>query len=241
MTVQYSCWDAFNPYAYVVDNYQTIHDEDRLILDSILPLIQQECSRSCRVLDIGTGPNLYPIIALFPYSRHIDCLEYSRSNVKYLRDQIHNPSECWHRFHRYMQRYSDRYLFPLQRTLSDKVFIRRGDLFSEIFAGYDVVTMFFCAESITSRRDTFVAACIKSMSCARPGGVYIAAFMEQSAGYFVDHIHFPAYATNAQELQHIFEPLCANLRVKRIQKAENPLREGYSGMVLVTGCRRKTL
>lgn len=239
MTVQFACWEAFNPYGYVADNYLTIHDEDRQILASILPLIQRELPDPCRVLDIGTGPNLYPAMALLPYARRIDCLEYSRANVQYLRRQIRNPAECWHRFHRFMQHYSDRYFFPLQRALSDKVSVRRGDLFVDAGTGYDAVTMFFCAESISNRRDTFVAACIKSVSCVRPGGFYIAAFMEESTGYCVDHIQFPAYATNAQDLRHIFEPLCADLSIKHIQKAEEPLREGYSGMVLATGRRRE--
>lgn len=238
MKGQSSRWDAFNPYAYVADNYRTMHDEDRLILDVILPFIQRNIPSVSRVLDIGTGPNLYPIIALLPYSSRINCLEYARSNVQYLRNQIRNPSACWHRFHRYMQRNNDRYLFPLKPVLTDKVSIGRGDLFVDSGKDYDVVTMFFCAESITNRRDTFVEACNKSVSCLRAGGIYIAAFMEQSTGYSLNNITFPSYPTNKQELQNIFESLCTDLSIKRIQKAEKPLREGYSGMILVTGTRK---
>lgn len=241
MTIQSAQWDTFNPYVYVANNYQTIHDEDRVILDVILPYIRRNISQSCRVLDIGTGPNLYPVIALLPYSRRIDCLEYSRSNVRYLLDQIHRPAEYWHRFHRYMRHFGDQYVFPLHPVLTEKVCVRQGDIFTYSQADYDVVTMFFCAESITSQRNRFIAACKKSMSYLRNGGLYIAVFMEQSKGYEIDRVQFPAYPTNTEELSGIFEPLCTKLSVTKIPKSTKPLREGYGGMVLITGIRKEIL
>ena len=61
--------------------------------------------------------------------------------------------------------------------------------------------------------------------------------MEGSNGYTVGGVRFPAYPVDKEMLKAIFAPATIDLMIRRITSAR-PVREGYSGMLLLTARRR---
>lgn len=231
-------WEQFNPVKYVSSNYRRIHDEDRQILKLLVHLYERNLTPGRRCLDVGTGPNLYPIILLLPYALFIDCLEFSKRNVTFLNDSIHTPQAHWYSFLRSMKAKCANYSFNLKEELTNKVRIHKGSIIDNKKGGYDVVSMFFCAESITNNSAEFVRVCNKFVQAARSGGALVAAFMERSSGYRIGKIDFPAYPVDAILLKLVFGPLCNKLKIHHIKKAKDPLRDGYTGMLLLTGIKK---
>ncbi len=231
-------WEQFDPERYIKDNYATLHDEDRQILNILIPLYEKMLSGGERVLDIGTGPNLYPLVVVLPYAARVDCLEISSQNVQYLKRELNNPSAHWRAFLRFMEKKSSKYNSDLLRELARKIHIYRGSIFDNTRTGYDMVSMFFCAESITNSKYEFTAACKRFVSAARREGLLVAAFMENSTEYRIGSLNFPAYPVAKELLIETFQSLCNDFRIYHIDVAARPLRSGYTGMLLLVGRRK---
>ena len=119
-------------------------------------------------------------------------------------------------------------------NLERKVETKHGSIYELEENKYDLASMFFCAESITLERGEFVLACTKFIKSVKPGGHLVAAFMENSRGYEIKGIDFPAYPVDINLIKKIFQPKTNNLLITRIPLAEKPLRLGYTGMLLLT-------
>lgn len=232
-------WEQFNPRAYVRDNYAYVHDEDRQIIDLLFPYLAKKLKITNRVLDIGTGPNLYPLLAIAPFVASIDCMEYSRRNTNYLKKELQHPHDNWKLFADYLRRKNNCYRQAIPELLTQKIRIQRGNIFSTNKRGYDCASMFFCAESITDNRKDFTHACTQFVKTVKIGGTLLALFMENSSGYVIDSIRFPAYPVNQNSLIQTFTPLVSELKIHRIKRANCPLRAGYTGMLLLIGKKAK--
>jgi len=231
-------WNKFNPLAYVADNYDKVHEEDRAIIDKLIQFFEH-LPKQQSVLEVGTGPNLYPTMLALPIASNITCLEYSQNNIEYFNDQLQSPANNWLQFWQYMQTNSKIYSqYDLLTGLRTKIHISQGDIFKLPPKLYDLVMMFFIAESITSFHDQFINACNKFVNAAKQNGILIAAFMENSTGYKIDKQQFPSISVNLEDIQSIFEPLTYDLIIHHIPVAKNPLRSGYTGMLLITAKKR---
>jgi len=101
---------------------------------------------------------------------------------------------------------------------------------------YNIGTMFFVAESITTRTAEFRHAVRRFVRSLKPGAPFAAAFMRDSSGYYVDGQRFPACAI---EEKHVKAALAREARNVNISVVEsNDLREGYCGMMVATGFKR---
>jgi hypothetical protein len=99
--------------------------------------------------------------------------------------------------------------------------------------------MHFVAESITEKQDEFELA-VSSLVCnCKIGGSFFCTFMENSTGYDVAGLRFPAVAVDADIITRVFDSLpVGNLEFHRIPLGSRPLRAGYTGML--TACGRRT-
>lgn len=233
-----SLWNSFDPLAYIEDNYLKIHDEDRNIMDALirhydsLPKLKD-------ALEIGVGPNLYPVMAMLPFVDKIEGVDYSKPNILYLKRQLKKLDKNWYKFWKLFNNLSSKYRnMNLEKDLKKKLLIKRGDIFKLEEDRYDLSSMFFCAESISSDRDKFVLACRKFISSVKHSGYLIAAFMENSKGYSVGGVEFPAFSVDLNFLCRTFKQDTTNLKIKHILVAKKPLRAGYTGMLFLTANRR---
>lgn len=231
-------WEKFDPYTYLEDNYSNIHEEDNLIIHELvnyyssLPKLEM-------ALEIGIGPNLYPVMAMLPIVRKIECIDYSAANITYLKKQLKKLDANWYQFWDQFNNLNQRYCINLLENLKEKLVIKKGDIYSLGENKYDLASMFFCAESITTNHNRFVSACRRFINSVKPNGYLVAAFMENSQGYKIEDVEFPSFPVDLELINKVFRDKTNNLDVKRIPLAKQPLRSGYTGMIFLTATRNK--
>jgi hypothetical protein len=97
-------------------------------------------------------------------------------------------------------------------------------------------TMFFVAESITTRHDEFRRATRLFVDALVPKAPFAAAFMRKSSGYLVGGRPFPACSVTEDDVKRCLADLATNTEVHVVESHE--LREGYDGMVVAYGHKR---
>src|SRR3989344_2225957 len=82
-------WEKFDPESYVRNNYSYIHPEDRNII-KILIKYYENIAQIIASVEIGCGPNIYPLMLALPKVKYIDVIEYSTRNKSYLENNFKN-------------------------------------------------------------------------------------------------------------------------------------------------------
>ncbi|GGT05790.1 SCO2525 family SAM-dependent methyltransferase [Streptomyces chromofuscus] len=231
-------WDAFDSEDYLEHNYANLHDEDRKILNFVRDfLCGQSFDPETRGVDVGTGTNLYPALAMLPFCQEINLLEFSAANRNWLLNQLRHYSKNWDSF---WQVLSEQEIYrtvarPRER-LHRITTVRKWDILDpDPEQKWDLGTMFFVAESITSFHEEFTAAIGKFCALLRPGAPFAMTFMENSSGYEVGGRPFPALRIDVTDVREEMSGLGNGLEFHRVDVGAQPLRDGYSGMILVHG------
>lgn len=236
-------WDGFDSEAYLRHNYGSLHDLDRAIIDRMAGFFGalMPVARRWHGIDVGTGSNLYPALAMLPLVETITLWERSRANVRWLEHSLRTFRPGWEPFWDALTAASPVYrqLSQPQALLPTRTKVERGSVFDLPEAGWDVGTMFFVAESITGDRAEFELAMDRFMGSLKPGAPFVAAFVRNSQGYPVGERRFPAVAITEDDVARLLRRTAADVEISRIGSAER-FREGYDGMVLVTGVRAGT-
>lgn len=236
-------WDHFDPLWYVQRNYAGLRDDDLRILQLVRDYFGRVLDPDrpvARGIDVGSGPNLYPALSLLPFCAEVTMLERGALNVEWLRDQVLSYSPIWDRYwHRLASRPAYGRIEDPRRELRRKGIVSRDDLFKLSRRRWDVGTMFFVAESISDQEREFKAAVERFIGALRPGAPFAAAFMRDSAGYYVDRLRFPAVAVSEVDVKDALAPHVDDLDVHPIRSAV-PLRDGYHGMIVALGRAGKT-
>jgi hypothetical protein len=230
-------WDEFAAEAYCDHNYTRLREDDAEILGLVRSWFADTAPEVPRDgLDVGAGPNLYPTLAMLPFARSITLREYSAANVRWLRGATADLAEQWRPFWDVVSpegRYGD---FTAARgLLAERTRVEQGSVFDLPPATWDLGTMFFVAESISQDPAEFDAAVSAFVRALRPGSPFAAAFMEQSEGYDVAGVRFPATPVGAAEITACLERAATETRVIRVEMRPAPLRSGYTGMVVAIG------
>ena len=231
-------WSTFSSTAYLEHNYARLRADDALIVGR-LAQFYSALPHGLRVLEVGTGPNMYPVLAALPVAERIDVVEHAPTNVAWLRDEVKQLSEVWRPFWQALQKASPLYAHvDPARAVRDLVRVEQASIFDLAEEQWDVVSMHFVAESITSDSAEFDKAMQKFLCAVRHGGSFVAALMEGSRGYAVLDAEFPALAVDEAVVRAAL-PGAVDVEVLRIglEADEEELRTGYSGMLVVTGRR----
>ncbi|MBV9139604.1 MAG: hypothetical protein JO115_01555 [Pseudonocardiales bacterium] len=230
-------WDEFDSYWYYDHNYKTLRDDDRQIIQTVRDFfVTLDPSSHRHGIDVGSGSNLYPALAMLPLCHEITLYEYSTSNISWLQREIQSYSPSWDAFWQLLA------VAPLYKsvdspraTLAAVAQVERGSIFDLPRSRWDIGTMFFTAESISSTPAEFQAALRSFITSLRTGAPFAAAFMEKSLGYDVGTRRFPAVAITVNDVENCLATNTEVLDLHRIGLTENPLRNGYDGMILATG------
>jgi hypothetical protein len=234
-------WDSFDPEVYINNNYAELRDDDRRILQVIRDYFAGALDPTRPVekgVDVGAGANLYPMLAMLPFCRKIVLWEYGRSNVAWLQREIKGWSRRWEEFWAVLRtRRAYREVDPNQ-LVRDRVTVHWGNLFHLRPRQFDLGTMFFVAESISEQEREFQAAVRRFIGSLRPGAPFATAFMQDSSGYYVGRIRFPAVPVSEADVKELLEPLADDVSIFPV-RSEKPLRDGYHGMILALGKARR--
>lgn len=226
-------WSAFDPESYVAHYYADPHPDD----DEVVRLTARALKGmkpGGAALDVGTGPNLFPMLAALPRAAQMTAWEYSPTNVAWLRTelQLERLREPWPHFWSLVregyapEQLEDDPTSPLRLRAN----VVEGSIFDLPKARWDAATMFFCAESITEQQSEFERACAALAQSVRTGGVLAAAFLAGSKGYVVADTAFPALAITEESLRAAFAPYTSQIAITPIGLVEEEIRSGYSGM-----------
>ena len=101
-----SCdWEAFDVVSYLKDNYVEPKPVDQVILRRLVSF-HSSLGRGGTCIEIGCGPNLYPVLAGLAYRDSIVLSDVSQSNLKYLKQQIWSTLDpMWSTWQRHLPRY----------------------------------------------------------------------------------------------------------------------------------------
>jgi hypothetical protein len=229
-------WDRWPVSDYVDELYRRIQPDDDAVLVHHSAFFRQfEPGHFDHSLELGAGPNLYPLMLASAVSRDIEVVEPSAASVAYLQRQIDDgPEPSWQIF--------DRRCRELQPALPinplSRVRVRRGTAADLTPGAYDLASMHFVAESATEDRDEFGELCMSFTQAVRPGGWLVAAFMENMGRYRIgDGPDWPGYPVDAAIVREVFAPVTTDLTIDRVDSA--PTSDGYetTGMVLLTARR----
>jgi NNMT/PNMT/TEMT family protein len=236
-------WDSFDPRSYFDDNYRTVRDDDRQIVEIIRDFFAAaKLPSGARGVDVGPGANLYPSFAMLPFCESLELLEFSAANVRWLRRRQrllraridHSWDPFW-RVYAAHPAYRDqgRRYAPLV-DFRRKATVRQADVFTLPSATYDMGTMFFVACSLSTEVTEFRQAVDRFVRSLTPEAPFAAAFMTGSSGYEVGGHWFPAVPIDEDEISRSFAGIVYDdLRIHPID-SRDPLRPNV-GMVLATG------
>jgi hypothetical protein len=124
---------------------------------------------------------------------------------------------------------------PLE-TLGRTASVVGGDLFGLQADQYDIGTMFFVAESITTRMPEFREAIRLFVHSLVKGSPFATTFVRMSSGYQVGGRQFPACWVTERDVQRCLSEV-ADVRDVRVIDSHS-LREGYNGMIVAYGRRK---
>ena len=231
-------WDEFAAVDYCNHNYLELRDDDKEILEFVSDWFGQEAAKrpDGDAVDVGAGPNLYPSLAMLPHSRTVTLREYSTSNVEFLRAQSAELPDRWEPFWDVVSRGARHGDFAKARALlAERARVEQGSIFDLPQSRWDLGAMFFVAESISQDPVEFESAVGHFVRALRPGSPFAAAFMEQSDGYEVAGVRYPATPVRSQEVRYCLGALSTDLTVQRVEMRPAPLRPGYTGMIVAVG------
>lgn len=229
-------WDGFNSDVYYTENYRSLLEMDRRIITIIRDFFAGAgLAPSAEAVDVGTGTNLYPAMALLPFCARLTLIEFAEPNVKWLCRQKPYFDPAWDEF---WQVYAEneayaRVAYP-RLELAGKTDIRKGSVFNLPARRWDCGTMFFVACSLSRDIDEFHQAVRCFTGALRPDAPFAAAFMEGSQGYPVADLEFPAVDIGTDQVKQALAPVAYDVGIVRIPVV-NKHRDGYKGMIVATG------
>jgi hypothetical protein len=234
-------WSQFDSESYFQHYYGDPHPDDDKVIHRAAAAFREARPKNAlvRTIDVGTGPNLFPLFLALPRASHITAWEYSTSNVDWLKRELAADAmrPQWQHFWRVTREaYGTDFDLPANPipALREKAEIKNGSVYDLPERQWDAATMFFCAESITEKHSQFETACIRFAKCVRSGGALMAAFLVGSSGYQVAERPFPVLNVSEADILRAFADVATDIRTEPIGIVEREIRSGYSGFVFLT-------
>jgi hypothetical protein len=242
-------WDKFPPEEYWDHNYRSLRKDDQEIINTVAHFFAARFlgsgSTGRRGIDVGAGANLYPALAMLPWCDDITVTDISAANVTWLERVLKDDDHDWRwrPFWDELCRHEGyRQLETPAAHLGEVCGVRQCSVFELPPRSFDLGTMFFVAESMTSYPTEFEDATQHFLDSLRPGAAFAAAFMDSSTGYEVAGKPYPAVReVNGQVVEETLKGFGADVRVEKVDvPASDPLRDGYDGMIIAVGTTATT-
>ncbi|NJQ02360.1 methyltransferase [Streptomyces sp. PLAI1-29] len=237
-------WNAFDSNAYVDHNYRALRPDDEQILRVVRDFFRNHFDRHpsgpVPGIDVGSGANLYPALALLPWCSEITLFERAATNVRWLERQTPGYEANWDAFWDVLKEKEPYASVADPRArLRPAARVKQGNLFDLPVGRWGAGTMFFVAESMTTSHDEFREGVRRFAECLTPGAPFAAAFMAGSTGYRVGTELFPACSVTGEQVRDALDPFTeSEVEITHIGiPGGYSLREGYEGMVVACGRR----
>lgn len=232
-------WDQWPVDAYLAEIYRELHPSDDSVIQHHSAFYRSLAPGSARTsVELGGGPNLYPLMLAAAVSRHIEVVEPSAASLGYLAGQLRDGADpTWSVFYDRCRELQPALPPTLALALSG-VSLRRGTAADLAVDHYDLGSMHFVAESATEDVEEFRDICHMWARSVRPGGHLIAAFMENMGRYQVGTgPQWPGCRVDERSVREVFGPVVAEVSTSRVDFDTTGPDYGYTGMVLMTASR----
>ncbi len=231
-------WDAWPVEQYLTESYRELHPLDAAVIEHHSAFYRTLAPASIdRSVEVGAGPNLYPLMLPAAASRQVDALECGAANVAYLRGQLADSDGSWQPFYARCRALNGDLPPTLAEALS-RVRVVPGNALDLPPDHYGLASMHFVAEGTTEHAEEFERFCQAFVRCVRPGGFLVAAFMENMARYSLgDESEWPGYPVDEHVLRRVFGPHVDDLAVGHIDPDPTLPAYGYTGVLVMTARR----
>ncbi len=241
-------WAAFQPKQYLKEYYDHIGAENDALLRFLVDSFRS-VPKNSEVLDFGTGPTAYQLIAAANTAKTIDCAEFLEVNRRELGKWVNNQTGkfSW-------KAYTSRIMelengaVPSGREIAQRE--KKARLITRIIKGdatksnplnafrqYDVLSFHFLPESITDSRKKYIRYLSNIMSTLKPSGTLIMSAIVGADHYKAGDATFPAVPISEHEL---IEEVVKNGIVSstiRTQFVPAEKKQGYDGLLFLSGKR----
>jgi NNMT/PNMT/TEMT family len=235
-------WSDFDAREYYKINYLSVLPEDAEIIQCAGKFLIEACGESSalrRAVDVGAGANLYPSLLMIPWAERIVLTEYAPDNIDWLRKNLADGPDDWP-WQPFWDLVADQPCYRAvdnpRRGLAVVHEIRTLSMFDLPRRTWDLGSMFFVADGMTTDKAEFESAVRAFLYALLPGSPFLMAFMEGSGGYDVHGIQFPSVRVTERSLDSLLASLpITGTSVLRTDNSVRRLRAGYDAMLLVTG------
>lgn len=233
-------WDEFEPMQYLKNNYISILPPDREIIQKLAAFYAKE-KPSGEFIELGCGPNLYPVLTALPYAQKITILEFGKQNINYLNKQIKVFDPIWQQWIELLRKLCPIYSVDLHQQFRNRVEIKSGSIFDLPKNKYQLASMHFVAESTSQDLEEFYTANKCFLLSLTTNGVFTASYMEGSEGYSSPGKFFPAVKVTKNEIEKALNHFVSGLVIERISTDNGLVRKGHTGILFASGIKNGQL
>jgi hypothetical protein len=233
-------WNRWPVATYLAENYQDYHVSDDAVIAHHSAFYRDLAPDSLpRAVELGTGPNLYPLLLASGAAQRIDAIDHSHAGLTYLRRQlIDGPAPIWEPYWQRCRTLNPSLPPTIEQALT-RVHVAHGNAFALNDSGYNLASMHFVAESATEDADEFQQFCRAFAATVRHGGYLVAAFMENMGRYRLgDGSQWPGISIDTNAVEQVFAPLTEDLQISRVDADPGLPDYGYTGMVFMWARRK---
>ncbi len=244
---EFESFDSFGSLAYLREYYSVIDQENDALL-AFFAKNYKHLRNVKTVLEFGGGPTLYSLISAASKVTEIHFSEYLKHNRHEIRKWIraHKRAFNWNHFIRralelegqkkvtpgQVYRRAELLKSKLKKVVKCNAF-RKFSLKHNKFKRYDVVSVNFVPESITSKRDEWEQAIRNISALVKPKGYLFITSLKNSKYYMLDGKKFPAIKIDESDMITILGENGFDISKIVIRSiTAHPFR-GYEGMMFI--------
>ncbi len=244
------------PADYLNEYYKTqeVAPDEDAIYRFVFETLKRSGRTYERAIEFGCGPTIHHSLPLVSWCQQLHLADYLPSNLaevaRWLRadPDAHN----WDVYvHGVLEREWESIEGPVsseaieirKQLLRDRVTaLKQGDIRRsaplEDNAQYDLVTSFYCADSITASKEAWRQYIRNLSSLLAPGGLLILSALHQAKHYSAGRNRFPSANISASDMEEVlseekFIPHSVKVRVEYFSGWEE---EGFDGVCMASAC-----
>ncbi len=241
-------FSLFNPRAYLNEYHCNWDDEDEFLM-SFLHEVYRNLEPQSTLLEIGGGPTIHQLISARNKVETIVFGEYlkkNRNEVKAWREN-RKTSFSWDIYFDHVLKLEggsqQESILEMKKTLRQKLrFVVPCNILEARLMpfmparNFDIVSVHFCPESITSQESEFLAGMRRVISMAKPEGLLVMSFLKESSMYAVGPTNFCAFPLTEAKLKQTLAALGCEIS----ELAHGPADDtrNYHGTISLVAKRR---
>ena len=238
MDIKIDDFKDFSPKDYLKEYYSAVEKENAFLLD-FFHTTYYKFPKNGSLIEIGGGPTLYQLISASEVVKDITFTEFHPANLEACKAWLEKGKSAfdWSPFLEYVKNLEGiNDIDILEKRMREKIIrLIPCDLFSEnpIWKKekFDIMSINFCAESITNTQKDFEKVMKNSLSLLKDGGHLVMTSLEGANYYRVGKRNFPAYPITESYLLNFFKK--NNFSIINTSKISAENNRDYTGIIAV--------